>query len=132
AGQLILGITDPASFVAFALVALLINFSLIPILISVTVEPTTHEPRKVPIRSLLKVVPLGMVNAFIMQACYAMFYGIGPMYATYLGLSVAQVSLFMAAFILGGMLAQAPIGLLSDRLDRRIVMAFCAGTAAIM
>lgn len=132
AGQLILGITDPASFIAFALVALLINLSLIPILISVTVEPTTHEPRKVAIRSLLKVVPLGMVNAFIMQACYAMFYGIGPMYATYIGLSVAQVSLFMAAFILGGMLAQAPIGLLSDRIDRRIVMACCAGTAAIM
>ena len=132
AGQLILGITDPAGFVAFALVALLINFALIPILISVTVEPTTHEPRKVPIRSLLQLVPLGMVNAFIMQACYAMFYGIGPMYATYIGLSVAQVSYFMAAFILGGMLAQAPIGLLSDRIDRRIMMAGCAGTAAIM
>ena len=132
AGQLILGIADPAGFLAFALVALLINLSLIPILISVTVEPTTHEPKKVPIRSLLKLVPLGMVNAFIMQACYAMFYGIGPMYATYIGLSVGQVSLFMAAFILGGMLAQAPIGLLSDRFDRRIIMAVCAGAGAVM
>lgn len=121
-----------AGFLAFAIVALLINLALIPILISVTVEPTTHEAKKVPIRSLLKVVPLGMVSAFIMQACYAMFYGIGPMYATYIGLSVGQVSLFMAAFILGGMLAQAPIGLLSDRIDRRFIMAACAGTAAIM
>ncbi|WP_258806659.1 MFS transporter [Pseudidiomarina sp. CB1] len=132
AGQLILGVADPAGFMAFAIIALLINLALIPILISVTVEPTTHEPKKVPIRSLFKLVPLGIVNAFIMQACYAMFYGIGPMYATYIGLSVLQVSLFMASFILGGMLAQAPIGLLSDRFDRRIIMAVCAGLGAIM
>ncbi|WP_417682957.1 MFS transporter [Pseudidiomarina aquimaris] len=132
AGQLILGVADPAGFMAFAIVALLINLALIPILISVTVEPTTHESKKVPIRSLFKLVPLGIVNAFIMQACYAMFYGIGPMYATYIGLSVAQVSLFMASFILGGMLAQAPIGLLSDRFDRRIIMAVCAGLGSVM
>ncbi|RUO72652.1 MFS transporter [Pseudidiomarina sediminum] len=132
AGQLILGVADPAGFLAFAIVALLINLALIPILISVTVEPTTHEPKKVPIRDLLKLVPLGIVNSFIMQACYAMFYGIGPMYATYIGLSVAQVSLFMAAFIFGGMLAQAPIGLLSDRYDRRLIMAVNAGLGAFM
>lgn len=131
AGQLVLGVADPSGFMAFALVALLINLALIPILISVTVEPTTSEPVKVPIRSLLKIVPLGMVNAFIMQACYAMFYGIGPMYAIYIGLSIGEVSIFMAAFILGGMLSQAPFGLLSDRMDRRMVMAFCAGAAAL-
>lgn len=132
AGQLILGITDPASFIAFAIVAVLINLALIPILISVTVEPTTHETRKVPIRDLIQLVPLGVVNAFVMQACYAMFYGIGPVYATYIGLSVPEISLFMAAFILGGVLAQAPIGLLSDRVDRRIMIACCAAGGALL
>ena len=132
AGQLILGVTDPAEFMAFAIVALLMNLALIPILISVTVEPTTTTPRKVPISSLMKIVPLGIINAFIMQACYSMFYGVGPMYATYIGLSVGQVSFFMASFILGGMLAQAPIGMLSDRVDRRYVLAGCAGSAALI
>lgn len=132
AGQLILGVADPSGFIAFGIAALLLNLALIPILISVTVEPTTHESRKVPIFSLLKLVPLGIVNAFIMQACYAMFYAIGPMYATYIGLSVMQVVIFMASFILGGMLAQAPIGLLSDRYDRRMIMAACAGAGAVM
>ncbi|CAB0150206.1 putative MFS-type transporter YcaD [Pseudidiomarina piscicola] len=132
AGQLLLGVADPSGFMAFALVALLINLALIPILISVTVEPTTHEAKKVPIRSLLKLVPLGIVNAFIMQACYSMFYGIGPMYAIYIGLSITQVSLFMASFIFGGMVAQAPIGLLSDRFDRRVIMSVCAGLGSVM
>ncbi|WP_300318295.1 MFS transporter [Idiomarina sp.] len=126
AGQLILGVADPAGFVAFAIVALLINLALIPILVSVTVEPTTYENKKVPVSLLLKTVPLGVVNAFVMQACYAMFYGIGPMYASYIGLSVFQITIFMAAFILGGLISQAPFGLLSDRIDRRFVIAICA------
>ena len=48
---------------------------------------------------LLNTVPLGVINAFVMQACYAMFYGIGPMYASYIGLSVLQITFFMSAFI---------------------------------
>lgn len=131
-GQLLLGIADPSGFMPFALVALLMNLAIIPILISVTAEPSGYEPRQVPLRELAKIVPLGLVNAFIMQACFAMFYGIGPMYALYIGLTVEQVSLFMAAFILGGLLAQAPIGYLSDRMDRRLIMAASAGSAALM
>lgn len=131
AGQLILGVADPAGFIGFAIVALLINLSLIPILVSVTVEPTTHENKKVPISMLFKTVPLGVVNAFIMQACYAMFYGIGPMYASYIGLSIVQITFFMSAFIVGGLLSQAPFGLLSDRIDRRFVITICAGGGAI-
>lgn len=132
AGQLILGVADPGGFIAFAIVVLLINLALIPILVSVTVEPTTHENRKVPVKMLLNTVPLGVINAFVMQACYAMFYGIGPMYASYIGLSVLQITFFMSAFIVGGLLSQTPFGLLSDRIDRRIVIAICGagGTAA--
>ena len=131
AGQLLLGVADPAGFVGFAIVALLINLALIPILVSVTVEPTTHENKKVPISMLLKTVPLGVVNAFVMQACYAMFYGIGPMYASYIGLSIVQITFFMSAFIVGGLISQAPFGLLSDRIDRRFVITICAGGGAI-
>ncbi|RUO25897.1 MFS transporter [Aliidiomarina minuta] len=131
AGQLILGIADPATFVPFVIIAMLINLSLIPILIAISVEPTTHSPRKVPIRFLLKQAPLGIAAAFIIQACYAMFYGIGPMYAIYIGLSVPQVTIFMAAFIFGGLVLQAPVGLLSDRIDRRMVLAGVAAVGSI-
>ncbi|MGM0481871.1 MAG: MFS transporter [Pseudomonadota bacterium] len=130
-GQLVLGVADPAGFVPFAIVALLINLALIPILVSVTVEPTTHENKKVPIQLLLKTVPLGVVSLFVMQACYAMFYGIGPMYASYIGLTVVQITFFMSSFIIGGLISQAPFGLLSDRIDRRFVITICAAGGAI-
>ncbi|RUO33278.1 MFS transporter [Aliidiomarina soli] len=127
-GQLILGIADPGTFVPFVIIALLINLSLIPILATISSEPNSASSGKVPIRFLLKQAPLGIAAAFIIQACYAMFYGIGPVYATYIGLSVAQVTIFMAAFIFGGLVLQTPIGLLSDRVDRRLVL---AGVAAV-
>ena len=123
AGQLILGFADPATYVPFIIIALLINVSLIPILASISAEPNNDSPRKVPIRFLLKQAPLGIAAAFLIQACYAMFYGIGPVYAIYIGLSVQQVTLFMAAFIFGGLVFQSPVGLLSDKIDRRLVLA---------
>lgn len=123
AGQLILGFADPSTYVPFIIIALLLNLSLIPILATISAEPSSESPRKVPIRFLLKQAPLGVAAAFTIQACYAMFYGIGPVYATYIGLSVSQVTLFMAAFLFGGMLFQSPIGLLSDKVDRRWVLA---------
>lgn len=130
-GQLILGFADPATFVPFVIIALLINLSLIPILATISVEPNSASPKKVPIRFLLQQAPLGIAAAFTIQACYAMFYGIGPVYATYIGLSVTQVTLFMAAFIFGGLVFQTPIGLLSDKVDRRLVLAGVAAAGTI-
>ena len=130
-GQLILGIADPATFVPFVIIALLINLSLIPILASISAEPSSASPKKVPISFLLKQAPLGIAAAFTIQACYAMFYGIGPVYAIYIGLSVAQVTIFMAAFIFGGLLFQTPVGLLSDKIDRRLVLAAVAGLGSV-
>lgn len=131
-GQLLLGFADPAGFVPFVLVALLINLSLIPILATLTVEPTSHEPQKMRLRALIKQAPLGLYTAFLIQACYAMFYAVGPVYATNVGLSVPEVTIFMAAFIFGGLLSQTPVGLLSDRFDRRAVLAGCGVVAALV
>jgi MFS family permease len=43
-----------------------------------------------------------------------------------MGLSVAAISTFMAAVIMGGVVFQLPVGRLSDRLDRRWVIAISA------
>lgn len=131
-GQLILIVADPATYIPFVIVAMLLNLSLIPILASVTVEPTILEVKKVPIRLLWQRAPLGVTATFITQACSAMFYGIGPVYASYLGFNVTQITFFMATFITGGMLAQPPLGMLSDRYDRRAVIAACAGSATVI
>ena len=64
---------------------------------------------------------------------------VGPIYGIEVGLSIDQIALFLAAFVLGGALAQYPVGLLSDKYDRRWILiwlslaaiASCAVTVAL-
>jgi MFS family permease len=56
----------------------------------------------------------------------------GPVFATEAGLSVASISTFMAAIILGGVVLQLPIGRLSDRFDRRWVITAVTLVTAIV
>ena len=55
-----------------------------------------------------------------------------PVYATERGLTIAQVSYFITAIYLGGLLFQYPIGLLSDRFDRRFLIIAVTGIGAVI
>jgi len=47
---------------------------------------------------------------------------VGPVYGQQVGLVAAEIAYFLAAFVLGGALAQVPVGWLADRFDRRWVL----------
>jgi MFS family permease len=51
-------------------------------------------------------------------------------YGSQTGMSVEQISAFVAAIYLGGLLCQFPIGWLSDRMDRRVLILVLASVAA--
>jgi MFS family permease len=50
------------------------------------------------------------------------FYGLAPLYASQQGLSTEQVGLFMGSCIFAGLLVQWPLGWLSDRYDRALLI----------
>jgi MFS family permease len=61
-------------------------------------------------------------------------FGMSAVYGTQSGLSVAQISTFVSAFFVGALVLQFPIGWLSDRMDRRLLIMFTAavcGSAAL-
>jgi MFS family permease len=53
-----------------------------------------------------------------------------PIYAQSMGLHRGLLSLFMIVFTLGGALVQLPLGRLSDRMDRRFIIAAIGVSAA--
>ncbi|PCJ71194.1 MAG: hypothetical protein COA62_00800 [Rhodobiaceae bacterium] len=49
-------------------------------------------------------------------------WALAPVYAESAGLDIVGISLFMTAAIVGGAMAQVPVGRLSDRVGRRGVL----------
>src|SRR5690606_21028457 len=83
-------------------------------------------------RSLYGVSPLGVVGATVTGLMLGAFYALGAVYARRIGMELAAVAVFMSTVIFGGVALQWPLGLLSDRFDRRrvIVLAFAGALAA--
>ncbi len=129
-GQFLLNVANPESFELFILVSLLVSFALIPILLTANPAPKFRAPESVGLRQLYAMSPLGVIGAFATGMVHGGVFGMGAVFAKSLGLSVAEISLFMAAAIFGGVVFQGPIGYLSDIFDRRRVMTVVTLVAA--
>ncbi|MBT4041204.1 MAG: MFS transporter [Rhodospirillales bacterium] len=124
-GQLMLNLRDPASSTLFILGALMICISLAPISLSTITEPSAPPSAKLRIGALYKLSPVGFVGCLAFGLVDGSFWSLGPVFAQERGFSVAGITIFMSAFMLGGTLLQWPIGWISDHIDRRIMIAFC-------
>lgn len=134
-GHLTLNLADPARADLFMLVSVAISVAVVPILLSATRAPETATPTPVSLRALYRISPLGSVGTLATGIANGAVFTMGAVYARSVGLSVAEVSLFMAAIIAGGAIFQWPLGRLSDRFDRRAVITgvtFVAAALAIL
>ena len=61
----------------------------------------------------------------------ATFFALGPVYGQRIGLDIKNISYFMAAAVVGTIILQGPLGALSDRYDRRIVLTIVSLLAAL-
>ena len=122
-GQLLLPATDPAGFRPFCIIAIIIAFALVPIALTRAVAPTRDEGgARISIRGLYRQSPFGLVAAFMCGVTTSAFFTLGPIFAQRRGLDTGGVAAFMASGTLGGFLMAWPLGWLSDRLDRRLVI----------
>jgi MFS family permease len=130
AGQFLLTLGDPGGFELFVLSSVLISLALVPILLSAGPAPAFAETTKVGFAELYRLSPLGVVSSIGVGLAHGTIMSLGAVYAGQVGLSVKGVAVFMAAVYLGGLLLQWPLGRLSDRFDRRTVLAGVAWAAA--
>lgn len=134
-GQLLLNLADPLGYGLFILGSVLISIALVPLLLSAGPAPHLEELSPINLKELVQISPLGVVGAFCEGTATAALFAMGPVYATAIGYSLTQVSYFMTAGVMGCVLLQWPIGHLSDRYDRRLVLTlttFAAGGVAFI
>ncbi len=117
--QGLLNLADPRGYELFVISSVLVSISFSPILLSVSPAPVFQTTKPKSLAELFAVSPLGVVGAFALGAVFAALFGMASVFGAAAGMSVGQISAFIAAIYLGGMVWQYPIGWLSDRMDRR-------------
>ena len=131
-GQFLLNLADPRKADLFILVSVVVSFGLIPMLLTARPAPAFALSGKMTLRRLFKASPLAVISNALTGVAHGTIFGLGAVYARQKGFDTEQVSIFMACFLFGGLLFQWPLGFLSDRIERRVVMAGMAAVAVAL
>jgi MFS family permease len=131
AGQLMLGLFDPKTFTLFAFASILVSLAALPVAFTVAATPPPTEYVLPRLRKLYAVSPVGVAGCFAVGLANGAFWALGPVFAQNNNFTLTEIAVFMSAVVLGGAFGQWPLGSVSDRMDRRIVMIAAAVIAGI-
>lgn len=121
-GQLFLNLPDNNGLLIYVFVASLFSIALVPISLTALPSPDITVHKSMSLVKLYKISPVGVTGCFASGFLVGAFYILGAIYCRQIGLDVKHTSIFMFCGIFGGMLAQLPVGRLSDKMDRRYVL----------
>ena len=122
---------DPSGYVLFVIPSILVSIAITPILLSISPTPAFDTTKAMSLRELMGFSPLGCVGMFLLGGVFSAQFGMASVYGTEAGLTVGEISIFVATIFIGGMLTQYPLGWLSDRMDRRALIALTAAVGAV-
>ncbi len=129
-GQFLLNIASPEGVELFVLTSVLVSLALLPISLSSRPAPAFEAPETVSVKKLYKSSPLGLFGVAITGFSASALFSIAAVHMASIGMSIGQISTFMAVFILGGVLFQVPVGWCSDNFDRRKVLIIVSGLSS--
>lgn len=129
--QLMISVLEPASYVSYNLLAIICCASLLPLTLTKVRQPKTPAAPRLRPQLAIQISPLAAAAVVVAALSSAGFRMIGPVYGQQMGLAIDQIAFFLAAFVLGGALAQVPAGWLADKFDRRYVMIALSAAAML-
>lgn len=132
AGQFLLNLTNLHTSAPFYLTGALVALSTLPISRAKMTVPQSQAQAPLSLLKLYRLSPLGFIGGIISGMLLAVVYGLVPVYATELGMSVSEISTFMAVLIFGGFSLQWPMGRLADRGRRRLILNIASFATAIL
>ncbi|MDE4062482.1 MULTISPECIES: MFS transporter [Rhodobacterales] len=133
--QALMLLGNPSGYETFVIASVVISVSFAPILLSISPTPAFDTTKPMTLRQLMDASPLGCVGMFLLGGVFSAQFGMSAVYAASAGLTLPQISLFVATFYVGALVLQYPLGWISDRMDRRVVILFAAafsGAAAVL
>jgi MFS family permease len=135
-GQLLIARADVEAPSAFNAIAALFALALIIVTTARAEPPSVRAEAGLPYGVLTRAAPIAVLGSALSGLVGGCFYALVPAWMQDQGVPRITIALFMLVAVLGGFAFQIPVGRLSDRFDRRIVLALLslgfAGTAFVM
>ena len=127
-----IGFGDIGTDGLFMAVSAVISLSLLPIAATTTKEPPAPLGVKIEVRNLFALAPSAVVGSFVVGLVNGPVIAITPVFGVGIGLSQERAAALLFALQAGSLVLQWPLGWLSDRADRRYVIAgLAAGTSLV-
>lgn len=128
--QQLLQLNNPLVNLMFGVSAFFIIVAIMPVAATRMSQPIITDTPGLSVRLIWSAAPAACVGAVLAGLAMGAFWGLGAIYAGRMGMDTAQVGVFMSLAVVGGALFQWPMGIISDRIDRRLALAIVAGLAA--
>ncbi len=131
-GTLSLAFLEPMDALPYTLMGVAVVLSIVPVALTRAPLPKPVAPFSIKLGALYRVSPTGVFGCFAIGLVSGALGGLLPAYGLAMGLSTHAVAILLAAALVGGALAYYPAGVLSDRIDRRIVIIALACLSAAL
>ncbi len=129
--QFLIPVFGADGFTIFAIMSIMITLSLVPVSLGDRSNPAPPEDVKLDLGRAWRISPLAAIGCIAVGVTNSAFRTMSPVYAEQIGMSVADVVTFVSVGIIGGAIIQYPLGYLSDRWDRRMVLLVTTGCAMV-
>ena len=128
--QGIVALADPGGHRLFVVMSVLVSLSFLPILLSAGTAPSYRFAAPMTLRTLFRISPLGCVGTLLLGGIYAGLFSMPAVWGAERGLTTDQTAAFVASIYVGGLIALSPLGWLSDRMERRLLILALAAVGA--
>ena len=113
---------DVGGYTLFIIPSILVSLAFAPVLLSARPMPAFESTKPMKIGKLIRTSPLACFGMFMLGGVFAAQFGMSAVYGSRVGLSVGEISFFVSAIYVAALVLQYPIGWLSDRMDRRVLI----------
>ncbi|MGB0843532.1 MAG: MFS transporter [Alphaproteobacteria bacterium] len=121
-GLQLIKLFDIGAVKPYLFATLLLSFSLVPVVLTKITAPNFSETKPLSLRTLTKFSPLAVVGTAVSGIMMGSFYSLAAIFISRLGYSNADATNFTSGMVIGGLLFLFPVGWLTDRFDRRLVL----------
>jgi len=126
AGQMMTLLYDPSGWELFVIASVLVSLGAIPVALSTSPPPVQPTNVQLNIRRLFAISPSAAIGCLATGLANGAFWSLAPVFTGAVSDDLSLAAWFMTSAVIGGALAQWPLGYASDKFGRRKVILVAA------